>query len=379
VPGQQLGSPRVPTIGDRLLVARALVALALANARFWPSVWPRVQAQLRRWERRAGMIEDLELRALALEKLRDERFNAEVAATLATLAPRGHRQAVIEAIVALEVLYDYLDGLTEQPTGDPLGDGEALFGAFTGAVDVSRRVVDDDYFRDRPRRDDGGYLSDLAAVTRRALQSLPATVNVAEAAGHAAARCAQAQVRKHAAAALGTEQLEGWARRQAEGTPLGWRELIAGAASSVLAVHALIAAAAESATTREDATKLAETYLLTGVLITSLDSLVDHGDDVGAGDPGFVGLYHDPDELAVALSDACMRAAANAATLRNGPHHLMTLAGVVAYYTSGPGARSQIARPIAEQLQRQLRPIITPTLAVMRSWRVGKRAAERWR
>jgi hypothetical protein len=57
----------------------------------------------------------------------------------------------------------------------------------------------------------------------------------------------------------------------------------------------------------------------------------------------------------------------------------MTLAGVIAYYTSAPGAGSEIARPVTEQLQAQLRPLITPTLAVLRSWRLGKRAAMRWR
>jgi tetraprenyl-beta-curcumene synthase len=374
----RLRSPTVPRIRDRRLTARALLALAVANARYWPRVWPRVQVQLRRWDRRAAAIEDPGLRALALEKLHGERFNAEVAATLATLAPAAYRPHAVEAIVALEVLYDYLDGLTEQPSEDPLADGDALFGAFMDAVDMSARGVDGDYFRHRPGRDDGGYLRELSAATRAAVKRLPATVAVGDAATHAAARCAQAQIRKHAAAMVGSEQLEGWARHEAASTALGWRELIAGAASSVLALHALIAAAADPRTTNDDAAKLAETYLLTGVLITALDSLVDYSRDVSAGEPGFVGLYKDRDELAVALSDACMRAAANAATIRNGPHHLMTLAGVVAYYTSGPGARSEIARPVVQQVQAQLRPLITPTLAVMRSWRLGKRAAE-WR
>ena len=88
-----------------------------------------MRRELRRWEQRALAIEDPALRALALEKLRGEGFHAEAAAMLATLAPRCHRQDVVEAIVALELLFDYLDGLTERPSGDPLGEGERLFGA----------------------------------------------------------------------------------------------------------------------------------------------------------------------------------------------------------------------------------------------------------
>jgi tetraprenyl-beta-curcumene synthase len=80
----------------------------------------RARGALRRWERRAEQIENPEPRALARGKLRDERFNAEVAATLATLAPRRARKDAVEAIVALEVLFDYLDGLTERHASDPL-------------------------------------------------------------------------------------------------------------------------------------------------------------------------------------------------------------------------------------------------------------------
>src|SRR6185437_1289597 len=73
--------------GDRRLTARALVALALANARYWTSVALQVRRELRCWEHRARAIEDPELRVLALSKLRGEGFNAEAAAMAATLAP----------------------------------------------------------------------------------------------------------------------------------------------------------------------------------------------------------------------------------------------------------------------------------------------------
>jgi tetraprenyl-beta-curcumene synthase len=124
------------TLGDRRFVARAGMALVLANVRYWSTVAPVVRSQLRRWELRAQAIEDPELRALALEKLRGEGFHAEAAAMLATLAPRSYRRDVAEAIVALELLFDYLDGLTERPLDNPLEDGEVLFGALVNAVSV---------------------------------------------------------------------------------------------------------------------------------------------------------------------------------------------------------------------------------------------------
>lgn len=376
---RRLRSRAVSMLGDRQLAARAALALGVANARYWPSVWPLVRAELRRWERRARAIEDPELRRIALEKLKDERFNAEVAATLATLAPRPQRRNTVEAIVALELLYDYLDGLTEQPSADPLRDGDAMFAAFRDAIDPGAGHAEVDYFRHHPGAGDGGYLDDLSRACREALARLPAAAAVSEVAQRAAARCAQAQIRKHAAGTLGVKQLESWARSEAESTPLGWRELLAGAASSVLAVHALIAAAADPQTTPTDAAELEEAYLLTGVLITVLDSLVDYREDISAGEPGFIALYGDDDLLAGTLLDVAAQAAVKASTIKNGAHHVMTLAGVVAYYTSAPGARAEIGRPVAEQLQRQLSPVIAPTLAVMRSWRAAKRARRRWR
>jgi tetraprenyl-beta-curcumene synthase len=369
----------MPPLRDRRTVARAGVALAVANARFWPTVWPVVRAQLRRWERRAARIEDPELRALALEKLRNEPFNAEVAATLATLAPKWERRTAIEGIVALEVLYDYLDGLTERQTQEPVRDGEALFGAFTDAISPPGDRERADYFRHHRGGDgggdDGGYLEHLSRAVEVALARLPAAAVVRDVARQTAEHCAQAQIRIHAATTTGSGQLESWARSEAAGGPLEWRELLAGRASSVLAVHAMIAAAADPRTTHEDAVELADAYLLTCVLITVLDSLVDYGEDMSAGVPGFVGLYEDRGQLAATLADIAGQAASKAAGIKDGAHHVMTLAGVVAYYTSAPGARSEIASPASEQLQQQLRPLIIPTLAVMRSWRLAKRAS----
>ncbi len=115
-------------------MSSAVLTLAVANARYWTGVAPVARAQLARWERRARAIPDPALRATALAKLQTERFNAEAAATLATLAPRAQRARTAEAIVALQVAYDYLDGLTEQPAADPLRDGRRLSLAFTDAL-----------------------------------------------------------------------------------------------------------------------------------------------------------------------------------------------------------------------------------------------------
>jgi tetraprenyl-beta-curcumene synthase len=307
-----------------------------------------------------------------MQKLRDERFNAEVAATLATLAPTAYREPAIEAIVAFEVMYDYLDGLTEQPAAEPLRDGRQLFSAFTDAV-MPYSELHGDYFSRRQDSADGGYLHALAVTVREALRQLPSAGAIVEVAGRSAARCAEAQIRMHAAPKLGVGQLERWAQREAVETTLQWREFLAGAASSVLAVHALIASAADEHTTGEQATAIDAAYLSICALSTILDGVIDSERDLETGTASFTDFYEDRVVLAQRLAETASNAARQTHVLPNSAHHLMTLVGVVAYYTSAPSARRGSARPVTANVQRQLRPLITPTLAVMRSWRLAKR------
>jgi tetraprenyl-beta-curcumene synthase len=408
--------PPVAALGDRRLVAQVGLALVLANVRYWTSVAPIVRREMRRWEQRAQAIHDDELRMLALEKLRGEGFHAEAAAMLATLAPRSHRRDLVEAIVALELLFDYLDGLTERPSEDPLREGERLFEALTDAVVVPAAGTGKNLQRP-PRSDDGGYLEILSRTVSDALARLPAALAITEVAQRTAVRSGQAQTRMHAAAALGTEQVEEWARREAKGTGLQWRELLAGAASSVLVMHALIAAAADPSTTPEEAGEIESAYLSTCTVLTLLDGLADHDQDTqtlgmetrgvedredsspptrpltpgGVGETdgtgglsdadsspsgicslGYLSFYDDPEELSQTLTAAAQRAVAQTRALPNGPHHAMTLVGVVAYYTSHPGARGKLAAPIVKRLQAELEPLISPTLALMRGWRLAK-------
>lgn len=352
------------------------MALLLANARYWPTVAPIVRAQLCRWERRAREIHNPASRALALDKLRNEGFTAEVAATLAILAPRKNRGHVVEAIVALEVMFDYLDGLTEQHVPDPLRSGLQLFQALVDAV-TPHVEFDTCYYHYHPSAEDGGYLQELAVTASNELAGLPAATAIIAAAQRAATRCAEAQTRTHAAAQLGTAQVEEWAIREAASTQLEWREFLAGAASSVLAVHALIAAAADPRTTPEQAAAVDTVYLSIAVLSTMLDSLIDYEHDLNTSEQGYIRYYQDSDLLAHRLVSVINHAATQARSLPNGPHHIMTLVGVVAYYTSAPTATSQFAAPVTARIHQELKPLITPTLAVMRTWRLAKRLRER--
>jgi tetraprenyl-beta-curcumene synthase len=366
----------VSGIGDRRLAARAALALALAHARYWSRVAPLMRGELRRWQARAAEIPDPRLRGLACGNLSDERFDIEAVAMIATIAPARHRQRAVQAIMALQVMYAYLDALTEQPSDDPIREGLQYSKAFLDALTVSAQLRGD-YYAHYPGEGDAGYLTDLALAVRGALLDLPAVDAIAEVLSTSAARCAEAQVRVHAAPRSGNQQLERWARHHASGTELQWQEWLFGSMGSVIAAHALIASAADEHTTPEQASEIDSTYLLLCAVATGLDQIVDYEGDVLAGEQSYMYLYENPQILAQQIAALARRVLERTRTIPNSTHHAMILSGVVAYYASQPGAMGEFARPATEHVLDQLRPVITPTLATMRAWRLAKRVRHR--
>jgi tetraprenyl-beta-curcumene synthase len=363
---------------DRWLSIRAHLALLVANARYWPTVSSVVHSELRRWEAEARRIPNPTLKALALEKLHDEHFNAEVAATLCVLSPRARRRTAIEAIVAFEVMYDYLDGLTEQSAPDPLRNARELFRAFTDAVRPAR-AGGRNYYVHSPQGGDGGYLERLGETVKSAIAQLPSITAIEEVARRSAERCAEAQARVHADQRTDSADLERWARRAALDAGLDWRVFLGGAVASVLCVHALIATAAGRSLTTKEAAELDSAYLLISALSTMLDSLTDFEQDALSGGAWYIDRWQDPRLFAHELASTARRAVEQARELPQGAHHVMTLVGVVAYYTSAPSAEGPVAAPLVAAVHRELRPLMGATLLVMRAWRRAKRLRRRLR
>ncbi len=346
-------------------------ALLLANVRYWATVAPTVRTQLARWELRARAISDPLLRGLAMRKLGEERFNVEAAATLATVAKRSHRRDTVEALVALQVAYDYLDLLGEQTLSDRPQEDRRLFDALAGVFALEQQP-DPHYYPWHTRSSDGSYLEELFQTVRSALGRLPAGEAVRETALHTARRCAQAQALIHAAPSAGTVELQSWATREARGTCLQWQEFLAAATASVLTLHALIAAAADPATTCKDARRIEAAYLPICAL-TMLDSLVDHEHDLSTGQLNYLELYGSQELMAWRVAQLARDAEEKACTLPHAGRHIVTLLGVVSYYASTPTTGNEAALHVMRSVCEQLRPRITPTLALMRVWRMAKR------
>lgn len=358
----------MPQASDPRLITRASGALALMSIRYWTTTIARTKRELQRWREHARSIPDPALRAVALAKLADEQANAYFAATFATLAPPPRRTTAIDVIVALQIIYDYLDGITEQTDPNkPLCDGHELFRALSDAV--APPAPHGGYYRHHPHTDDAGYLPQLVATARSGLAQLPASAAVADVASAAASRCAGAQVRAHATSQLGTAQLQRWAIEQSTQGDC-WREYLASAASAIISIHALIAAAADSHTTAEQASRVDAFHVSTCALATILDGLADLPRDARStdGQLGYLHYFPDRANLSSKLVLIARRAINQAPQLPNGGHHLMTLAGVAAYYLSAIGRPSEA---VVAPLQHELQPVIAPPLLFMRSWRLA--------
>lgn len=357
-----------------LSILRTSSALILANVRYWRTVSPLVNAQLEHWLARAEAIPSQSLQRIALKNLREEGFNAHATATLATLAPPCYRRSAIEAIVGLQVTYDYLDSLVERPHPDPIANGHRLYRAFVDAIAHEREPADH-YYERAQNMDDGGYLTELVSTVRMALRQLPGQTATKQVAIHAAERCSEAQVRAHATAVTGEEQLRDWASRQ-EGRQNGlqWREFLAGAVSSGLSLHALSALAATPLATETQAQRLDRAYLSLCAITTLLDGLVDYEQDVDAmGHAGYIRFYENSHELLLVLKVLIQRAIGEMSELPNAAHHLVTVSGVIAYYLSAPTLTHAASRQAADELRSDLGPSLVAPLTVMRAWRFAKR------
>ena len=283
-------------------------AAASALGAYLTTVLPRARRELRR------------LGPLPAEKER----NAEAVAVFATLAPRPNRAVAVRAIVALQAAIDLRDELEES------GGGES--------------------------RASASRLEEIEASWRRNVAALPAYAVLAPLLERAVERCAKGQRRTHAAALGDVEGLRCWAESLNSEAGYGWWEVAAGASSSV-AAHALIAAAATPGTTAETGAAIDAAYHPPiGALTVLLDDLVDREADRAAGEHSYLAYYESAESAAERLAEIATRAERRIVGLPQADRHGAILAGVAAFYLSAAATATAYARPIRERLLEALGP-----------------------
>ena len=335
--------------------------------RFWLRVFPRVRSELRSWRELAESIPDPALRAQALETLRSERLSAAGAALFAATTAR-HDAGLVRALVAYQVICDYLDTLAEQPSADPVANGAQLHRALADAVAVGR--AHEDYYRLHAIQDDGGYLDTLVDACRSECAALPGYQAVRDAALREARRN-EVQGINHGPAELREPALRAWAKpQQREAGDARWFE-IAAAGSSSLAVLALLAAAADPRTSSASAERTRSAYFpWIEALSTLLDSLADRDHDLLAGELSFVGFYESSAAASTRLATVAARALAGARRLPRGEQQAVLVAGMIAMHLSESSAWTPATKPIATAVVRAAdHAVMSFLLILLRNWR----------
>jgi tetraprenyl-beta-curcumene synthase len=340
-------------------------------ARYLTSVLPCATRELGHWRSRASAIPDPVLRSLALEAL-SKRGNMEGAALFAVLAPRDQRRETVRALVAFQTAYNYLDALAEQSSADPVANGRQLHQALLVALDPA--VEHPDYYALHRQGEDGGFLAALVDRCRTAFATLPSHAVVSGVAWAATARIVAFQSLNLSESQGGHDELERWARGQTPDSSglLWWQAAAAGGSS--LAVHALIATAANPDARPRDIDAIEVAYFpWIGALHSLLDSLVDVAEDELAGQRNLLSYHGSPGQAELAMRMLARRAAAAARELPEGLRHEVILVAMATYYLSSPEASAPHVRVVAASVAAALGPLVAPALVLFKARRAAAR------
>ena len=350
------------------------VLFAGTARRYWMQVFPAARGAQRRLRRLAEEIPDPVLRRDALVSHRAKGSNSEGLAALAVLAPSAQRAAVARSLVAYQLMLDYLDGVSERPSEDPVANGLRLHLAFEAALDPD--AEQEDYYSLSVGREDGGYLAALIEVCREPLRELPSYEAVRPALLRQARLCRDSQALNHAMEFVPVgERIAEWSTATAaeHGLPaeLEWWELLAAAAASSLCVAALLTLAASPAATEAEAAQVEGAYFpWASGLNALLDSLVDLDEDPE--EASHLRRYPSTEVAAERLALFAASARERVAALPEGDVHEAILAAMGALYLVRPEAWAPGRECVSEAVLDALGPLARPSLLVHLLLRGGR-------
>ncbi|CEP66330.1 Terpenoid synthase [Moorella glycerini] len=295
--------------------------------------FPAVNRELMRWRHLAASSPEPELSQQALASLTFKKFHCQGGSVYATWPPR-YRQQILQAIVALQTISDYLDNLCDRAGVLDEKAFRQLHLAFTDALRPGR--AEHDYYASYPYRQDGGYLKALVRACRQALMVLPGYKIVQEEILYLADLYCHLQATKHIDITRRQERLQSWLEPLLGQipAPIYWWELAA-ATGSTLGIFALIAVAAREELTAPEVTRLKNAYFpWIGGLHILLDYFIDQQEDREGGDLNFCAFYCDEEEAARRLQFFLEQSLEKAQNLPDPAFHLMVVRGLPALYLS---------------------------------------------
>lgn len=331
-------------------------------------IWglPAVGRELDAWRAHASQIAECEIRCDALSALDRKRGHAAGAALFAIL-PRRRDPNLLCLLVAYETIWDYLDTTSERAPQQR--NGRALHRALLDAIDPFRRCAD--YFLYH-RWDDGGYLASLVASARGCCLALPAHQQARPTLIEEARRAQVLALNHEPDGARREHALREWAASDAPAAPaLLWHEL-SGAASASLAMHALLALAAQPRRCRQpEIMRVRDAYNpWISATTTMLDSFVDQLDDAANGDHSYIAHYPTHEIAVTRMRWLICQSITRAQALGDGERHVLLVSAMAAMYLSKDSTRNHQLHRASRSLVRAGGPLTRLLLPLLRLWRI---------
>jgi tetraprenyl-beta-curcumene synthase len=343
------------------------IALTAVSARELAWVLPGVAREVRAWRERALAMPANPIRDDALAALDTKRFHTEGAALFATL-PERRDPGLLRLLVAYELIWDYLDSVSERPCEDLIANGLQLHLAVPEALDPDAPISD--YYRYHPWSDDGGYLQALVETCRRECVRLPGFQLIRSLVVREATRAGVCALNHEPDPERRDARLRQWARYVFPGNlALSWYELTA-AASSSLAIHALLALATDPAIRARDVSATYAAYFpWVNLACIMLDSLADRADDLASGNHSYIAHYPSLDVAIARLQLIVRRSTELASRLPRGDRHALIPTGMAAMYLSKDSLRTPEMWAAAQSILRAPGMLPVVLWPLLRVWR----------
>lgn len=344
---------------------------ALLGASSRELLWglPAVSREVHVWRGRATAIPDPRIRQDALDALVRKRTHLDGAA-LFWILPRRRNVHLLRALVAYEITLEFLDNMNERVADAGQANGRQLHLALAEALNPETQISD--YYRFHPWVNDGGYLGALVERCREQCAFLPCYPQVRELAIREATRAQVLAINHEPDARCRDTALREWTASEFPNCKeASWFEL-SGAATSSLTVHLLLALAAEPTFDESDVNRACAVYFpWLSLATTMLDSYVDQFDDAITGDHSYIAHYASREVAVARLGEIVERAGRDARGLRNGHHHAVIVACMVAMYLSNDSANKVDLRATTRTLVRAGGSLTKLLLPVLRAWRIA--------
>jgi tetraprenyl-beta-curcumene synthase len=318
---------------------------------------------------RASAIPDAPIREDALASLASKRTHLD-GAGLFWILPRRRNPRLLRLLVIYEAILEFLDEVNERGADAGSANGRHLHLALAEAPIFT--APPSDYYRHHCWKDDGGYLRALVETCRASFISLPAYALVNEQIAIETSRSQVLAFNHDPDPGRRDLALRRWVKREYPcEIEMRWFEL-SGAATASLTVHALLALAAEPASTPHIVKNTYSVYFPQLSLVTTmLDSYVDRAEDEADGSHSYIAHYGPYNTAVLRLDDLIQRSIYNAGHLHNGHRHAVIAACMVAMYLSKDSARESSNEITTRQLANAGGSLTTLLLPVLRMWRIA--------